>query len=97
MENAIKEANANNDQVENVAESLGEIAGEIQSINAQLDQIAAASEQQSATSEEISRNVISISNLAEKTVQGTAQAKSAEDSLSMVTQSINNVISKFKS
>jgi len=97
MENAIKEANTNNDQVENVAESLGEIAGEIQSINAQLDQIAAASEQQSATSEEISRNVSSISNLAEKTVQGTGQAKSAEDSLSMVTQSIESVISKFKS
>jgi len=97
MENAIKEANTNNDQVENVAESLGEIAGEIQSINAQLDQIAAASEQQSATSEEISRNVTSISTLAEKTVQGTGQAKSAEDSLSMVTQSIENVISKFKS
>lgn len=97
MENAIKEANKNNDQVENVAESLGEIAGEIQSINAQLDQIAAASEQQSATSEEISRNVISISNLAEKTVQGTVKAKSAEDNLSMVTQSILNVISKFKS
>jgi len=97
MENSIKEANKNNDQVENVAESLGEIAGEIQSINAQLDQIAAASEQQSATSEEISRNVVSISNLAEKTVQGTNQAKSTEDSLSMVTQSIESVISKFKS
>ena len=97
MENAIKRASENNDQVENVAESLGEIAGEIHSINGQLDQIAAASEQQSATSEEISRNVSSISDLAEKTVEGTTQAKSAEDSLSMVTQSIENVIAKFKS
>jgi len=97
MENAITEANKNNDQVENVAESLGEIAGEIQSINSQLDQIAAASEQQSSTSEEISRNVVSISMLAEKTVQGTTQAKSTEDSLAMVIQSIKNVISKFKS
>ena len=96
MDNAIKEANKNNDQVEKVAESLGEIAGEIQSINTQLDQMAAASEQQSATSEEISRNVVSISTLAEKTVQGTTHAKSAEDSLSMVTQSIQNVIAKFK-
>jgi len=96
MENAIAEANKNNDQVENVAESLGEIAGEIQSINSQLDQIAAASEQQSSTSEEISRNVVSISMLAEKTVQGTTQAKSTEDSLAMVIQSIKNVISKFK-
>lgn len=96
MNGAIKEANLNNDQVEKVAEALAEIAGEIHNINNQLDQMAAASEQQSATSEEISRNVISISTLAEKTAQGTQHAKSAEDELSMVTQSIQAVITNFK-
>lgn len=96
MNDAIKGVNLNNEQVENVAESLGEIAGEIGNINGQLDQMAAASEQQSATSEEISRNVISISTLAEKTAQGTNQAKSAEDELNIVTQNIQKAISRFK-
>jgi len=96
MDNAIKEVTLNSDQVERVAESLGEIAGEIQTINGQLDQMAAASEQQSATSEEISRNIISISTLAEKTAQGTSKAKTAEDELILVTNSIQDVISKFK-
>jgi len=96
MEKAIKEVSINSDQVEKVARSLGDIAGEIHTINGQLDQMAAASKQQSATSEEISRNIISISTLAEKTAQGTSQAKSAEDELTVVTQSIQSVISKFK-
>ncbi|RDH82850.1 MAG: hypothetical protein DIZ80_11300 [endosymbiont of Galathealinum brachiosum] len=95
MDNAIKEVTINSDQVEKVAESLGEIAGEIQTINGQLDQMAAASEQQSATSEEISRNIISISTLAEKSAQGTSQVRSAEDELAMATQSIQSVISDF--
>jgi len=97
MDNAIKEVNLNSDQVEKVAESLGEIAGEITNINGQLDQMASASVQQSATSNEISRNVISISTLAEQTAQGTSHAKSAEDELAMVTRNIQNVITEFKS
>lgn len=96
MDSAIKEVTLNSDQVERVAESLGEIAGEIQTINGQLDQMAAASEQQSATSEEISRNIMSISTLAEKTAQGTSKVKTAEDDLVLVTNNIQSVISKFK-
>jgi len=95
MSNAIKEANINNDQVERVAEALGEIAGEIQNIHAQLDQMAAASEQQSATSVEISRNVVSISALAEQTSQGVHHASSAENELNQATQNIQKVISHF--
>jgi methyl-accepting chemotaxis protein len=97
MENAIKEAGINNDQVEQVAEALGEIAGEIQNINSQLDQMAAAAEQQSATTEEISRNVVSISGLAEQTAQGIQQVSSAENELSLATQDIEQLILQFRS
>lgn len=97
MENAIKEANINNDQVEQVAEALGEIAGEIQNINSQLDQMAAAAEQQSATSEEISRNVVSISGLAEQAAQGIQQVSAAENELTLATQDIEQLILQFRS
>jgi len=96
MDSAITEANLNNDQVEKVTEALANISGEINHINNQLDQMAAASEQQSATSLEISRNVISISTLAENSAQGTEHAKAAEDELSTATQNIQNVITNFK-
>lgn len=96
MDSAIKEVNLNNDQVEKVTEALAEIAGEISKINNQLDQMAAASEEQSSTSEEISKNIVSISTLAEKTAHGTQHAKQAEDELSMVSERIQGVISRFK-
>ena len=97
MDNAIKEVNVNNEQVENVAEALGGIAGEIGNINNMLDQMAAASEQQSSTSEEISRNVVSISQLAEKTSQGTQQINSAETEIGAVSSRLNQIVSSFKS
>ena len=97
MENAIKDVNINNDQVENVAEALGAIAGEIGNINNMLTQMAAASEQQSATSEEISRNVISISSLAEKTSQSSQHTSSAEHDLNNVTTRLRQIISSLKS
>ena len=96
MDNAIKEVNINNQQVEDVAEALGGIAGEIGNINNMLDQMAAASEQQSSTSEEISRNVASISQLAEKTSQGTQYIDSAETEISTVSARLNQITSSFK-
>ena len=96
MDNAIKKVTINNDQVENVAEALGGIAGEIGTINSMLDQMAAASEQQSATSDEISRNIASISMLAEKTSQGTEYINSAETEIGAVSSRLNKIISSFK-
>lgn len=96
MAKAIKEVDINNEQVENVAEALGGIAGEIVNINKMLDQMAAASEQQSATSIEISRNVVSISQLAEKTAQGIDHITSAEADIGTTSNKLNQVISSFK-
>ncbi|MDH5472250.1 MAG: methyl-accepting chemotaxis protein [Gammaproteobacteria bacterium] len=97
MENAIKDVNINNEQVENVAEALGSIAGEICTINNMLTQMATASGQQSATSEEISRSIISISSLAEKTSQSSEHTRSAEHDLNNVTSRLRNIISTLKS
>lgn len=97
MENSIKDVNINNDQVENVAEALGTIAGEIATINNMLTQMAAASEQQSSTSEEISRNVISISSLAEKTSQSSQHTSAAESDLNGVTGRLQQIISSLNS
>ncbi|MCW9014137.1 MAG: methyl-accepting chemotaxis protein [Gammaproteobacteria bacterium] len=96
MGRAIKEVNINSEQVERVAEALGGIAGEINTINSMLAQMAAASEQQSSTAEEISRNVVSISQLAELTSRGTEHINSAETELRGVSENIGKIISNFK-
>ena len=77
MEKAQGSAQANADQVETLAESLAGISGAVRSINDMNTQIATAAEEQSAVSEEINRNIVNISSLAEQTTtvsQDTAQA-----------------------
>jgi len=96
MKNAIEKVNVNNDQVSRVAGSLSGIACEISNINSMIDQMAAASEQQSATSTEISRNIVSISQLAEKTARGTTHINDAESKLSDVSNRLNSLISNLK-
>ena len=96
MQSSISEAQDNCQQVEDVASSLQVISNEILSINSMLDQVAAASEQQHATANEISRNISSISTLAEKTAQSTQPLHSAEQNLDNVAGKMNEFISQFK-
>jgi methyl-accepting chemotaxis protein len=96
MQNSIKVAHANSDQVAEVASSLNGISKEILNINSMLDQVATASEQQSATSEEISRNINAISELAEKTAQNTQPLSSAEQELDSVTHKLDDIVSGFR-
>ncbi len=96
MQSSIQEAHTNSTQVEEVASSLNAISQEILNINSILDQVAAASEQQSATSDEISRNINAISELAEKTAQTTQPLHSAGQDLDNVTHKLNAIISGLK-
>lgn len=67
MQKAQDSANKNMDDVEELAESLAEISGSVQTINAMNLQITTAAEEQSAVSEEINRNIVNINMVAEQT------------------------------
>lgn len=67
MEKAQGSAKINAEQVETLAESLGNIAGAVKNINDMNTQIATAAEEQTAVSDEINRNIVNISSCAEQT------------------------------
>ncbi|MCL5268228.1 MAG: methyl-accepting chemotaxis protein [Bacteroidetes bacterium] len=61
-----------------------------------ITQIAAASEEQSSTSEEISKNVESISTVSIQSAAGISQIAKAADDLSGLTESLRNLVHRFK-
>jgi len=59
-------------------------------------QIATASEEQTAVTEEINRNIINISQIADQTAQGSAQTLASSKSLSDLAQKLLSDVSRFK-
>lgn len=72
MQSASEQANKSEESVEQAAMSLGEIAGQVNTINDMNIQVAAATEEQSAVAEEINRNINTIAHISE-TVTTTAK------------------------
>ncbi len=77
-------------------ESLKNIVGNTQQVVDMMTQIAAASEEQSSTSEQISKNVESISTVSAESANGISQIARAADDLNRLTDSLQNIISNFK-
>jgi len=77
MQIASEQAAKSEESVEQAAMSLGEIAGQVSTINDMNTQVATATEQQSAVAEEINNN---ISNIAHITEAATTSAKQVEES-----------------
>ena len=77
-------------------ESLKNIVGNTQQVVDMMTQIAAASEEQSSTSEQISRNVESISTVSAESANGISQIARAADDLNRLTNNLQNTISNFR-
>ncbi len=96
MNNSIKQIDINNQQVNQVASALTDIATEINSINNILSQMSISSQQQSQTANEISQNIAAISTLAEKTARETDELSHAENNLENVADNLNQIISRYQ-
>jgi len=96
MNGAHTRAEAGSEQVEAAAESLGSIAGEIASINDMNTQIATAAEEQSAVAEEINRNVVTISEMADKTSEGARQTSAVGEELVELAGRLEKLVDRFK-
>ncbi len=77
-------------------ESLKNIVGNTQQVVDMMTQIAAASEEQSSTSEQISKNVESISTVSAESANGISQIARAANDLNRLTDNLQNTISNFK-
>ncbi len=96
MNDALSQVNENNTHVNQVAQSLNDIATEVTSIHQTLSQMSDASEEQNNIAQRINQNILSISSLAEKTSQGTENIRIAETNLEKVASGLQQIIAHFK-
>jgi methyl-accepting chemotaxis protein len=96
MQDAMDKAHRGEEQVEAAAISLAEIAGGVDSINNMNTQIATASGEQTAVSEEVNRNLKTISNVAQRTAEGARQNAEASEKLANLARKLEMLVERFK-
>lgn len=96
MEQGRSQAKQGVTQAEGALQALEAIASAVTTINDMNNHIASASEQQSATTEEMNRNILNISGVAEQTAAGTRQTTAAADELSSLAIKLQDMVSQFK-
>lgn len=79
-----------------VMASLDVITQSVNTINEMNAQIASAAEQQSAVSDEINRNILSISSISEKTASGTEEATQAAHELAELASGLKKMVGQFR-
>jgi len=100
---AVKAMDSSNEQVkDSVAQahkagnSLSEIDKIVSTISDMNMQIAAATEEQSSVSEEFNRNVVNISNAAEKNAENSQVTKQAVEQLESFSSHLQTLVSQFR-
>jgi methyl-accepting chemotaxis protein len=78
------------------ADSLAKIAEAVAVISDMNTQIAGAAEEQSAVAEEIDRNIVQISDLAEQGADNTTRVSSASERLSNLSGGLESLVRQFK-
>jgi methyl-accepting chemotaxis protein len=84
------------DKAEGAAGSLDHISSSVSQISDRNVQIASAAEEQSAVAQEIDRSVVHISQLTEHSVLSSNQVSQATDELARLGDSLQRMISSFK-
>lgn len=96
MEDASAEVKSGEEQVEQTAMSLAEIAAAVKTIDNMNNQIATAAEEQSAVSEDINRNITAIKEIAEQTSAGAQQTTQSSDELAQLARELQQVVARFR-
>ena len=82
-------------QTEATAEALAEISGSVKSISDMTTQIASAAEEQTAVAEEMSRNIVNITEASESTVEGSRQTTETTEHLKSLSERLHGVLDDF--
>ncbi len=96
MEMGRSKAEESVEQAAKAGEALQAITGVVDNIKSMNIQIASAAEEQSATAEEINRNIVNISEVAQETAGGSQQTASASDELARLASDLQSQVGKFK-
>ena len=96
MNQSTEEAQDVIERTTKAGDSLNEIAQAVGRINDMSAHIASAAEEQSATTEEINRNIWSISDMADKTSSGAEKTASASEDLAQLGTQLQRLVTQFK-
>ncbi len=96
MENGRNEASDTVDHTKHAQQILTNIKYSVSDINAMTLQIASAAEEQSMVAEDINKNVVSINNVTDVAVCAIAQVEKYAQSLSAVSQTLQDRVGFFK-
>jgi len=83
-------------QADQTRGSLQEIVDEVTTIAGVTEQIASAADQQNVTVNEINRNIVAISDVAQQTNQGAAELESSSASIKGVAGQLQGLVGSFK-
>ena len=95
MSRSREEAQSVVEQATKAGTSLSAISTAVEHIKDMSTQIASAAEQQNATTEEINRNITSITEMANETSTGAQQTASASSELAQLGVSLQGLVSRF--
>ena len=96
METSQAQASESVEQASRAHESLEEITHSIETITQMSSQIATAAEEQSAVAEDINRNVVEISHLADNTAKDSSDSYEASVQMSKEVDELVNLLGQFQ-
>ncbi|MES9852964.1 MAG: methyl-accepting chemotaxis protein [Candidatus Thiodiazotropha sp. L084R] len=96
MEKSCSKANATVDLAAMAGDALNSISGVIDTITDMNQQIATASEEQSSVAEEINRNIVSVNQIAESTLDGANRSVGATEEMAEAIERMDNLVLQFK-
>ena len=96
MSEGTDEMNSTLEKATLAGESLTSIARSVELINEMNTQIAAATEEQMAVSQEISRNVVNISDVAKSSEHSVAEVDQASNELKETSSRLSHMVNEFK-
>jgi len=96
MNKSSEQAKQGVDKISAAGDALSTIASGINLINDMNTQIASAAVEQGAVSEEINKNVINITNIAQNTAENSKQAQNASEAVSQLAIGLQALVAQFK-
>lgn len=96
MEQGRNQARASVEQAAKAGASLASITKAVATINAMNAQIASAAEEQSVTAEDINRNIVNISEVADRTAGGAQQMAGASERLGGLAKELRGLVGQFR-
>ena len=96
MEHGRNKAEVSVAQAAKAGEALEAITSVVDNIKSMNIQIASAAEEQSATTEEINRNIVNISDVADETAEGSKRTASSSDDLAQLAMELQQQVGRFQ-